>query len=315
MSKVVMIFALAAAMLFCAPVSAKTGYAAPLKVVATIFPVYDFVRAVAGDRVTLSMLARPGSEVHSFDPSPQDILLIRNADVFIYIGGESDTWVKTLMKSSEPLDQTAVRLIEHVSAVKEETVEGMQTEEEEHGHEEEHEEDYDEHIWTSPRNAILMIGAIADALSAADPSNADEYRARADRYADEIRALGEEVKTLVGSAKRKTIVFGDRFPFRYFTDEFGLEYRAAFPGCHTQTDVSVATMAYLINFVKDGGIPAVYALELSNGNIARGIAQETGAEMLTLHSYHNVARADFDSGVTYADLMRRNLENLRKGLY
>ena len=160
-----------------------------------------------------------------------------------------------------------------------------------------------------------MIGAIADALIAVDPSNADEYRARADSYAGEIRALVEEFKALAESAKRRTIVFGDRFPFRYFVDEFGLEYRAAFPGCHTQSDVSVATMAYLINFVSSEGIPVVYIIEFSNGNIARAIAEETGAEVLTLHSTHNVTRAEFEAGVTYVDLMRQNLENLRKGLY
>jgi len=283
-----------------------------LKIVTTIFPAYDFARAVAGDKADLSMLVRPGSEIHSFDPSPQDILLIHNADVFIHIGGERETWVETLLKSSES-GKTAVRLIDHVYAVKEEIVEGMQTENEEHENEEE--EEYDEHIWTSPRNAVAMVGAIADALCEADPSNAAEYSSRADKYASAISELDEEFKALVASAKRKKIVFGDRFPFRYFVDEYGLDYRAAFPGCHTESDVSAATMAYLMRYMKNEGVPVVYKLELGNGNIARAIAEQTGAEVLVLHSCHNVARSEFDSGATYVGLMRQNLENLRKGLY
>ena len=289
---------------------AAAAYSAPsrrLKIVTTIFPVYDFARAVVGEKADLSMLVRTGSEIHSFDPSPQDIFSIRNADVFIYIGGESETWVKTLLKSSESPGKAVLRLIDKIDAVEEEVVEGMQTEEEE--------KSYDEHIWTSPRNAVALVGAVADALCAADPSNAGEYRARADKYVGEISSLDEEFKALVAGAKRKVIVFGDRFPLRYFVDEYGLEYRAAFPGCHTESDVSASTMAYLMRYMKNEGIPVVYKLELGNGNIARAIAEQTGAEALTLHSCHNVARSEFESGVTYVSLMRQNLENLRKGLY
>jgi zinc transport system substrate-binding protein len=311
-----MVFAIISAILF---ITAEAGYSAPaepsknLKIIATIFPAYDFARAVAGDKAEISMLVRPGSEIHSFDPSPQDIIAIHNADVFICIGGESETWVNTLLGPLEPgssgSGKTVLRLIDHIDAVEEEIVEGMQSEEEEE------EEAYDEHIWTSPRNAAALVGAVADALCASDPSNAGEYRSRADNYAGEIDALSTEFKALAASAKRKKIVFGDRFPFRYFADEFGLEYRAAFPGCHTESDVSVATMAYLMKYVESEDIPVVYTLELGSGNIARAIAEQTGAEVLTLHSCHNVTRSEFESGVTYVSLMRKNLESLRKGLY
>jgi zinc transport system substrate-binding protein len=359
MSKVIkiMVFVLAAAILL--GTSIETVFAAPspenaskrLSIMTTIFPVYDFARAVVGDRADVSMLVRPGSEVHSFDPSPQDILSIRNADVFIYIGGKSETWVETLVIAAE-FPGRAIRLIEHVEAVREGGVEHAHTCHEhghehahghghghghthEHGHAHSHghghthgqehahahecghthrHEEYDEHIWTSPTNAIAMIRAIMDGLRAVDPSNSYEYIVRAYSYIGEIEALREEFKAIVASAERKKIVIGDRFPFRYFTDEFGLEYRAAFPGCHTQSDISAATMAYLIRTVTNYGIPVVYMLELSSGNIARAIAGETGAEVLTLHSCHNVTREEFESGVTYVSLMRQNLENLRKGL-
>jgi zinc transport system substrate-binding protein len=277
--------------------------------VTTVFPAYDFARAVAGEMADISMLVRPGSEAHSFDPSPRDILSIHNADVFICIGGENEAWVKNLLKSPELSGKTVLRLIDHAGAVKEEE------HDHEHDHEHEEEEAYDEHVWTSPRTAALLVGAVADTLSAADPSNAGEYKKRAGGYAKEIAALGEEFKALVASAKRKKIVFGDRFPFRCLADEFGLEYSAAFPGCSVESDVSVATMAYLVNSVKNDGIPVVYKLELGNGNIARAIAEQTGAEVLTLHSCHNVTKSEFESGITYEGLMRQNLENLRKGLY
>ena len=310
MFKAGIVFALTAVILFGATEAISATPSERLKIVTTIFPAYDFARAVVGESADLSMLVRPGSEIHSFDPSPQDILSIRNADVFVYIGGESETWAKNLLKTLEFPDKAVVRLIEHVDAVKEEIVEGMQAEEEK-----EEEEDCDEHIWTSPRNAIAMVKAITDALCAIDPLNADEYRSRADVYIGEIALLDEEFKTLVAGAERKKIVFGDRFPFRYFTDAFGLEYRAAFPGCHTESDISVATMAYLIRSVTNEGIPVVYTLELGSGNIARAIAEQTGAAVLILHSCHNVTRTDFETGVTYVGLMRQNLENLRKGLY
>jgi zinc transport system substrate-binding protein len=295
----------------CSAEGAPAGSSGRIKIVAAVFPVYDFTRAIVGEAADLSMLVRPESEIHSFDPSPQDILSVRNADVFIYVGGESDAWVDDLLESMESSNKTIVRLIDRVDAVAEELVEGMQPEEEE-GEAEEGE--YDEHIWTSPRNAMALVRAIADTLCGVDPKNADVYRSNAERYVRDIGKLDEEFRALVASSGRKKIVFGDRFPFRYFADEFGLEYRAAFPGCHTESDVSAATMAYLIRTVRDEKIPVVYTIELSNQNIAKAIAEQTGAEVLTLHSCHNVTRAEFESGVTWLSLMKGNVENLRKGL-
>ncbi|MDR0615298.1 MAG: metal ABC transporter substrate-binding protein [Synergistaceae bacterium] len=281
-----------------------------IKIIATIFPQYDFARAAAGDRADVTMLVRPAAEIHSFEPTPRDIISIRNADVFIYIGGESDAWVDEILESVDTSNMKVLRLMDYVNAVDEEVVEGMQPEEEE-----EEEEAKDEHIWTSPRNAMLLTQAIADGLSEKDPKNADYYQANAKGYIAKLSELDGEFKAEVAGAKRKMIVFGERFPFRYFTDAYGLDYRAAFPGCSTESDASAATMAYLVRTVRDEKIPVVYTIELSNGNIARAIAEQSGAEVLMLHSCHNLTRSDFESGETYYSLMKKNVDVLRKGLY
>ncbi|MDR3265351.1 MAG: metal ABC transporter substrate-binding protein [Synergistaceae bacterium] len=307
-------FALTAAIAFltiaCFGVSPSEG--ARMKIVTTIFPLYDFTRAVVGDRADLSMLVRPGMEIHSFDPSPRDILTVRDADAFIYVGGESDTWVDTLLTENKSA-KTVIRLIDFVSAVEEELVEGMQPEEEKNEDEEEGGE-YDEHVWTSPRNAMTLVRAIAELLCETDPQNADAYRTNAKRYIDEIAGVDEAFRAVVASAVRRKIVFGDRFPFRYFADEFGLEYRAAFPGCSTESDVSAATMAYLIKTVVAEKIPVIYVVEQSAESMARTIAEQTVAAVMNLHSCERVSQADMDAGATYLSLMRGNVENLKKGL-
>jgi zinc transport system substrate-binding protein len=314
---VVAFLAAAGSCVFDAPSSGAERVAnGRVKIVTTIFPAYDFTRAVVGDRADLSMLVRPGTEIHSFDPSPQDILEVRNADIFICIGGESEAWVNTLLKAMDSPNKTIVRLIDHVDAVEEELVEGMQPEEKEEEEEEKGEEgrEYDEHIWTSPRNAMTLVRAIADILCGVDPQNADAYRANAKNYIDAISEVDDEFRAVAASATRKKIVFGDRFPFRYFADEFGLEYRAAFPGCSTESDVSAATMAYLIKTITAEKIPVIYVVEQSAGHIARAIAEETGAAVLTLHSCERVTRSDLGGGATYLSIMKENVENLRKGL-
>ncbi len=299
-----------------------------LKVVATIFPPYDFARQIAAGRAELAMLVRPGSEVHSYDPSPQDILLVRGADVFIYIGGDRDAWVDTLLESMDTSDKTdktdkkIVRLMDHVNTVVEEIAPGMQAEEDHdsdaheahEAHEKHDTHELDEHIWTAPRNAALLVQVISDALCERDPANADFYRANAAAYVAQIDSLDKEIASIVAGAKRKKIVVGDKFPFRYLADEFGLDYAAAFPGCSTESDCSAATLAYLINTVKNERIPCVYYVELSNRKIADAIAEQTGAMPLLLHSCHNLAKVDFEAGATYVSLMKQNAENLRKGL-
>ncbi|MHC6202740.1 metal ABC transporter substrate-binding protein [Breznakiellaceae bacterium SP9] len=276
-----------------------------ITITATIFPPYDFVRAVAKDTVNLSMLLPPAQESHSFEPTPKDIITIQNSDVFIYVGGESDEWVNRILESMNTRNMTIISLMDTVEAVEEEIVEGM---------EEEEGIAYDEHVWTAPQNAVRIVQAITDALCKADTANADFYRQNADGYIAQIDELDTEFQTVVSNAKRKTIVFGDRFPFRYFADRYGLSYFAAFPGCSTETEPSAGTVAFLIDKIKNERIPVIFHIELSNERMADAIAEETGAEKLLLHACHSISKKDFENGISYIDLMRQNVENLRRAL-
>lgn len=308
----------------CAPNTAaqKSDNAGKISIVTTIFPVYDFARAIAGEQAELTMLVKPAAEVHSYDPSPADIIKIQDADVFIYIGGENDTWVSTILDSMDTSNKKIIRLMDAVKPVVEETVEGMEAEAPEVATETtpkeaepaETEIEYDEHIWTSPKNAILMVNEIAVALAETDTKNAVIYTNNAAEYTAQIQAVDDEIAGIVAASTNKLLVFGDRFPFRYFVDEFGLEYKAAFPGCSTDTEASAGTLAYLMNTIKEQNIKYVYYIELSNQNIARAISEQTGAQQLQLHSAHNVTKDDFEAGVTYVSIMQQNAENLRKGL-
>jgi zinc transport system substrate-binding protein len=281
-----------------------------LNVVTTIFPPYDFVRQIAGDRVNLFMLLPPGAESHSFEPTPQDIIRVQNCDVFIYVGGESDEWVDQILESMDTSRMKIITLMDCVEVVEEEVVEGMEEEEEE-----EEGPAYDEHVWTSPNNAKLIVRKISEVLKQADGPNAPEYERNAVSYIAKLDELDASFRNVVNGAARKTIVFGDRFPFRYFADAYGLRYFAAFPGCSTETECSAATIVFLVNKIRAEKIPVVFHIELSNEKIADAICEETGAEKLLLHAVHNISKRDFDSGANYYDLMLRNAQNLRKALY
>ncbi len=299
-----------------APLSAneekETANNEKISVVATIFPPYDFVREIAGDNVTLTMLLPPGSESHSYEPTPQDIIAIQNCDVFLYVGGESDAWVDEVLSSIEGGSRKLVKLMDCVQPVEEELVEGMEEEEEE-------EEgirgpEYDEHVWTSPKNAKLIVTKISETLREMDPANAETYQKNTETYLSKLDTLDAAFQAVVDGAARKTIVFGDRFPFRYFADAYGLSYFAAFPGCSTETEASAGTVAFLIDKIKDEQIPAVFHIELSNEKMADTIAEATGAKKLLLHACHNISKADFENGIGYLDLMTDNVAALKEAL-
>lgn len=281
-----------------------------INIVATIFPEYDFARAVAGDNANIKMLVSPATEIHSFEPSPQDIAAVQNADLFIYIGGEGDAWVEKILSAVDTSKMKVLKMMDTVSVVEEEIVDGMEAEEESDSDEIE----YDEHIWTSPKNAMAMVNAICGAISEIDKENADIYEKNAAAYNAEIQAVDDEIKQVVDAASKKMLVFGDRFPFRYFADEFGLSYYAAFPGCSGETDASAATVAKLVKRIEENSLPAVFYVELGNHAMADSIANQTGTKALMLHSCHNVSKEDFDNGVTYVDLMKNNGETLKQGL-
>ncbi len=303
-----------------------------VNVVCTLFPYYDFVREIGGDAVNVQLLVPAGRETHSFEPTPLDVTAVSEADVFLYNGGESELWVEEILGAAGESIPYRLAMMDCVETYREEYVEGMQgghdhahedEHEHDHGHEDGdghlhdgHEEDieYDEHIWTSPVNAMALCRAICDTLCEADPDNAEGYRARLEGYLAELEALDETFRDIVDGAARKLLVFGDRFPLLYFCREYGLDYRAAFHGCSGDTEPSLATLKYLIDVVREQEIPVVYTIELSSQKVAEAIAETTGAQVRTFHSCQTVSRAEFDSGATYISLMTANAAALKEGL-
>ena len=310
-----------------------------ISVVATIFPQYDFVRQIAGENVELKMLLKPGEETHSYEPTPQDIIAIQNSDLFIYVGGENDAWVEDILESMPDNGRTTLKLVDCVDTVEEEHVEGMKEERghdhddhdnhdeddaeheedeadhEEHGQEDTHSvHEIDEHVWTSPLNAIKIVEQIKEELCEIDPENASDYEENAEDYVAQLNELDQEFQDVVDHSKRKLMIFGDRFPFRYFAEEYDLDYYAAFSGCASDTEPSAATMAFLINKVRDENIKTVLKMELSNENIAKAIAEATNADVKEFYSCHNLTAEQFADGETYLSLMEKNVETLREVL-
>ena len=310
-----------------------------IKVVATIFPVYDFLREIGGDKIDLTMLMTPGAETHSYEPTPKDMKTVSNADFFAYVGGDSDEWVDKILDGNKNDKMKVVTLMDCVKTVDEEHVEGME-EEHDHDHDEdvdgkddsdkdkdehdehdEHDHDHDgdepeqdEHVWTSPKNAIEIVKKLTSELSKVDPDNANYYKENSKNYIKKLEDLDKKFEDVVKNGKRKEIIFGDRFPFRYFVDRYGLKYYAAFPGCSTDTEASASTVAFLTNKVKEDKIPVIFHIELSNNKIAKSIAEATGAKMLQLNAVHNVTKEDFEKGETYLSLMEKNLKPLEEAL-
>ena len=277
-------------------------------IVATNFPAYDFTRAVLGDTDTieLTMLLKPGSEIHDFEPTPKDMKNIIDSSIFIYVGGESDEWINDVLNDINKKKTKLIKMMDLVELKKEEIVEGMESDEED--------DEYDEHIWTSPTNAIIIINYLKEEIIKLDPDNKDIYEANAKKYIDELTNIDKKFKDIVNNAKRHEIIFGDRFPLRYFVEQYDLNYYAAFPGCAEQTEASAKTISFLINKVKEDRIPVIFKIELSNGNIANTIAAETNAKVLEFNTAHNISLDDFNKGITYVDLMKKNIKVLKEAL-
>ena len=287
-----------------------------LTIIATSFPSYDFARAVVkdSDNIEVKMLLKPGSEMHDYEPTPQDIKNIKNSKLFIYVGGESDEWVQDVLDDLDIEKSKTIKLMDLVNLKEEELIEGMEEEKDHDEHEHEEEVLYDEHVWTSLDNAITIINKLKDAIIKLDNNNKDLYEKNASSYTEEISKLDLNIKEIVNNSKRKELIFGDRFPLRYFTDQYNLTYYAAFPGCSEQTEASAKTISFLINKVKTDDIPVIFHIELSSGKIAETISKETGAKVLEFNSAHNISQKDFDSGKTYVDIMKDNIEVLKEAL-
>ena len=310
--------------------------------VTSLFPYYDCARQIGWEEIDLSLVVPAGMDSHAFEPTPADMRMIQEADIIFCNGGEMENWLEQVLASLDISDIQVVTMMDFVDAVEEEIVEGMEDSGHGHehgdaddwdaddadgqaagdwhaddadgGHDHDHEHELDEHIWTSPRNAQVFARVIGDALAGADPGHAALYGERTEAYIGQLSALDREFEELTAGSRRHMMVVADKFPFRYLADDYGLEYRAAFSGCSSDSEPSARTIAYLIDMVREQEIPAVYYLELKTPRVAEIIGEEKGAEPLLLHSCHNVTRREFESGVTYLQLMEQNVENLRKGL-
>ena len=307
-----------------APAAAEEGK--KLNIVTTIFPVYDWILQAAGgaDHAEITLLLDSGVDLHSYQPTASDMLKIASCDVFVYVGGESDKWVEDALKGSVNPGRIVISLLdalgEDVRA--EELVEGM----EHHGHEEDgdadedhdrEEEEADEHVWLSLRNAQKLTSAIAARLAEADPAHAEAYTANAAAYCERLAALDAQYAEVTGAAAHKTLLFGDRFPFRYLADDYGLAYYAAFSGCSAETEASFQTIVFLAQKMDELGLPAALTIEGTSRKIAETVIRTTAEKnqkILTLDSMQSVTAADMQAGASYLSIMEKNLEVLREAL-
>ena len=310
-----------------------------LSIVATIYPQYDWLKNVLGERadaVDLKLLIKNGTDLHSYQPSAQDIAAIASADMVVYVGGISDEWIRKALKATPKAGRVQVDLMKVLGdrIKEEEIVEGMQAEEEhhhEHGDEhEEHAEEHehhehhehaeapenDEHIWLSLKNAEILVKNIADSIAQLDPANAETYKANTDAYISKIRELDANFTEALAGASQKTILFGDRFPFRYLVDDYGIKYYAAFVGCSAESEASFETVAFLANKMDSLALPAIFRIEGGNGKIARAILDASKkskqAQVLTLNSMQSVKGDQASSETGYLSIMQSNLETLKK---
>ena len=299
-----------------------------LHVVAAIFPLYDWTREIIGEEVqdvNLTLLVNNGTDLHSYQPSASDLVNISTCDVFLYVGGASDAWVEDALKNVMNPDMQVINLMDVLGsgAMEEEIVDGMQHSHEEH---EEHEQSdgasheggsLDEHVWLSLNNAVLFVNHISEVLETVDAENAERYRSNADAYVNRLKALEAEYRNTIEQAETDTLLFCDRFPFRYLTEDYGLKYYAAFPGCSAETEASFATIAFLAEKLEELQLPAVITIEGSDNKIAQTVIQNTKAKnqtIVSLDSLQSVSKKDIEDGVTYLSVMEKNLAVLKQVL-
>ena len=291
-----------------------------LKIVTTIFPEYDWTRAVFGDReadVDLTMLLDNGTDLHSFQPAVKDIMKVSSCDLLIYVGGESDQWIEDALESAQNKDMKTINLMEVLGDTikEEEKVEGMQ--ESGHGHEDEDEKEYDEHVWTSLRNASVICGIIAETLEEMDPENKDVYASNAAAYQEKLSDLDTEYQNTVDSAKQNTLLFADRFAFRYLVDDYGLNYYAAFSGCSAESEASFKTVTFLAEKLDELGLKTVLTIEKSDDRIAQTVIENTETKdqkILELNSMQSITSDEIADGVTYLSVIEDNLDVLKEAL-
>ena len=286
-----------------------------ISIVTTIFPYYDFSKNIAGDKAEITLLLSPGSEPHSYEPSPSDIVAVENCDIFIYNGGQSDEWVESVLKSTQNDKMKILKMMDYVTLLEEHSSEHNH----DHAHENEeiehsHGQGYDEHIWTSIKNAKILSSVIAETLSEIDEVNSSYYSEKENNYINNLDRLDKDFTNTVNNGERDVLVFGDRFPFLYFATDYNLHYEAAFPGCSSKTEPNISTVTHMVDFVREEDIPVVFYLEFSNGKTAKLIAEDTGAKTMQFSSCHNVTKEQFENEVSYISLMEQNLKALKEAL-
>ena len=293
-----------------------------LSIVTTIFPEYEWVREIVGDateHVDYTILLDNGVDLHNYQPTAADVMKISTCDMFIYVGGESDSWVDGALENAENDGMIVIDLMESLGDAlrEEEQKEGMETEEEEEEGEEEEGPEYDEHIWLSLRNAAAICRVICDKLCLIDADHAPSFRANADAYIAKLNALDAKYRAAVDGAKTKALVFGDRFPFRYMFDDYGLDYFAAFKGCSAESEASFSTVVFLAGKVDELGSKAIMRIETSDGSLAESIREQTKTkdqQILIMDSLQSVNKEKMDAGATYLSEMEKNLEVLKEAL-
>lgn len=312
-------------------VEARKKDSEKIQVVVSNFASYDFLRAIIGenDNVKLTFILGAGKDTHSYDPTPQDIVTIQKADLFVYVGGEMEKWVDKVLDSLDNKEVKTICIADYVDTIEEKEVDGA--EEHEHEDEDEHHEEgeeheeyeneheegaFDEHIWTSPANAIKMVNKLEQEMEELDKENAEKYKKNAEAYITKIKEVDSKIQEVVDNKVRNRLIFGDKMPMQYFIDYYKLEVSAAFNGCSTETEPGTKTITYLIDKAKQDQIPVILYIELNNGRVAEIIANEVGGgcKAMQIQALHNVSLDDFNNGETWVSLMERNIDVLKKAL-
>ena len=280
-----------------------------LKVVTTTFSTYDFARQILNGNAEVTLLLEPGTDTHSYEPSAGDLIKIKNADVFIYIGGEMEQWVEKVLETDTINNENTMlrKVTDSVAMIEEQEVDGAEEDDDEEG-------TYDSHIWTSPSNAIKMVEYLNTKFASIDSNNKEEYQKNTDEYVEKIKVLRTKISEIVNNKKRNRLVFGDKMPMQYFLNEFNLTASAAFSGCSTEAEPGTKTITYLVNKVREEKIPVVLYIELSTGKTAKAIASETETKAMQIQTLHNISKDDFINGETYVSLMTKNLDVLKEAL-
>lgn len=313
LSKLLRVFALLGSVML-----SDCALAKELNIVTTNFPQYDFVNHIVKNKAKVIMLLKPGAQAHSFEPTPKDIISIQNSDLFVYNGGENDEWIEKLIKNSNNQIQH-FSFVSSVNLREEETKEGMQSEEEDgdehdHHHDSDEEVEYDEHVWTSPKNDIIILNKLCKKIISLDPDNAQFYMANTAEYIKEFVVLDKKFTKISDLSKNKLLIFADRFPLLYFVKDYNLDYYAAFKGCSSENEVSAATLKFLIDKTIQNNIKVIFKIELSSDQIANTVARQTNAKVYTFNTGHNVTVEQLKNDVSVASLFESNIDYLIEAL-